>query len=58
MPRLIASDDGHLVNMSSMYGLFAVQGQAAYNSAKFAVRGFTEAIRQEMVSAGHPVKVT
>jgi len=58
VPHLIASGDGHLVNMSSMYGLFAVQGQAAYNSAKFAVRGFTEAIRQEMVSAGHPVKVT
>ncbi|MGY4649267.1 SDR family NAD(P)-dependent oxidoreductase [Mycobacterium sp. URHB0021] len=58
LPHLIASGDGHLVNMSSMYGLFAVQGQAAYNSAKFAVRGFTEAIRQEMVSAGHPVKVT
>ena len=44
--------------MSSMYGLFAVQGQAAYNSAKFAVWGFTEAQRQEMAVAGHPVKVT
>lgn len=33
-------------------------GQAAYNSAKFAVRGFTEALRQEMVAAGHPVAVT
>jgi short-subunit dehydrogenase len=35
-----------------------VPGQAAYNSAKFAVRGFTEALRQEMLLAGHPVKVT
>jgi NADP-dependent 3-hydroxy acid dehydrogenase YdfG len=58
LPHLIASGDGHVVNISSMYGLFAVQGQAAYNSAKFAVRGFTEALRQEMVAAGHPVKVT
>ncbi|WP_123025304.1 SDR family NAD(P)-dependent oxidoreductase [Mycolicibacterium stellerae] len=58
LPHLIASGDGHVVNMSSMYGLFAVQGQAAYNSAKFAVRGFTEALRQEMLVAGHPVKVT
>ena len=58
LPHLIASGDGHVVNMSSMYGLFAVQGQAAYNSAKFAVRGFTEALRQEMVVARHPVKVT
>ena len=33
-------------------------GQAAYNAAKFAVRGFTEALRQEMMVAGHAVKVT
>jgi NAD(P)-dependent dehydrogenase (short-subunit alcohol dehydrogenase family) len=58
LPHLLASGDGHVINMSSMFGLFAVQGQAAYNSAKFAVRGFTEALRQEMVVAGHPVKVT
>ena len=58
LPHLLASGDGHIVNMSSMFGLFAVQGQAAYNSAKFAVRGFTEALRQEMAVAGQPVKVT
>ena len=58
LPHLIASGDGHVVNMSSMYGLFAVHGQAAYNAAKFAVRGFTEALRQEMAVAGQPVKVT
>ena len=58
LPHLIASGDGHVVNVSSVFGLFAVPGQAAYNSAKFAVRGFTEALRQEMALAGHPVKVT
>ncbi|MHA7651850.1 SDR family NAD(P)-dependent oxidoreductase [Mycobacterium sp. ML4] len=58
LPHLIASGDGHVVNMSSMFGLFGVPGQAAYNSAKFAVRGFTEALRQEMAIAGHPVAVT
>lgn len=58
LPHLIASGDGHVVNVSSVFGLFAVPGQAAYNSAKFAVRGFTEALRQEMVRAGHPVRVT
>src|SRR5271166_575150 len=58
LPHLIASGDGHVVNVSSVFGLFSVPGQAAYNSAKFAVRGFTEALRQEMVVAGHPVKVT
>jgi NADP-dependent 3-hydroxy acid dehydrogenase YdfG len=58
LPHLIASGDGHVVNVSSLFGIFSVPGQAAYNSAKFAVRGFTEALRQEMVVAGHPVKVT
>ena len=58
LPHLIASGDGHVVNVSSVFGLFAVPGQAAYNSAKFAVRGFTEALRQEMAVNRHPVKVT
>ncbi len=58
LPHLIASGDGHVVNISSVFGLFSVPGQAAYNSAKFAVRGFTEALRQEMILAGHPVGVT
>ena len=58
LPHLIASGDGHVINVSSVFGLFAVPGHAAYNSAKFAVRGFTEALRQEMVAAGHPVGVT
>jgi len=58
LPHLIASGDGHVINVSSVFGLFSVPGQAAYNSAKFAVRGFTEALRQEMMVAGHPVGVT
>ena len=58
LPHLIASGDGHVVNISSVFGLLAAPGQGAYNAAKFAVRGFTEALRQEMMIAGHPVKVT
>jgi NADP-dependent 3-hydroxy acid dehydrogenase YdfG len=58
VPYLIASGDGHVINISSLLGIFSVPGHAAYNSAKFAVRGFTEALRQEMMLAGHPVKVT
>ncbi len=58
LPHLIASGDGHIINVSSVFGLFSVPGQAAYNAAKFAVRGFTEALRQEMLVAGHPVSVT
>jgi NADP-dependent 3-hydroxy acid dehydrogenase YdfG len=58
LPHLIASGDGHVVNISSVFGLLSAPGQGAYNAAKFAVRGFTEALRQEMIIAGHPVKVT
>jgi NADP-dependent 3-hydroxy acid dehydrogenase YdfG len=58
LPHLIASGDGHVINISSVFGLFAQPGGAPYCAAKFAVRGFTEALRQEMALAGHPVKVT
>lgn len=58
LPHLIASGDGHVVNVSSLFGLLSMPGQSAYNAAKFAVRGFTESLRQEMLIAKHPVKVT
>ena len=58
LPHLIESGDGHVVNVSSLFGLIGMPGQTAYNSAKFAVRGFTEALRQEMILAKHPVQVT
>ena len=48
LPLLKQSPQGHLVNISSLFGIVAVPTQSAYNSAKFAVRGFTEALRQEM----------
>jgi NAD(P)-dependent dehydrogenase (short-subunit alcohol dehydrogenase family) len=58
LPYLLDTGDGHIVNMSSVMGLFAAPTQSAYASAKFAVRGFTEALRQELLLAGHPIKVT
>ncbi|RYJ04089.1 MAG: SDR family NAD(P)-dependent oxidoreductase, partial [Actinomycetales bacterium] len=58
LPYLIESGDGHVVNVSSVFGLFAVPTQGAYNAAKFAVRGFTEALAQEMRLSSNPVKVT
>lgn len=58
LPHLIASGDGHVVNVSSLFGLLSVPSQSAYNAAKFAVRGFTESLRQEMLVAKHPVRVT
>lgn len=58
LPHLIESGDGHVVNISSVFGLFSVPTQSAYNAAKFAVRGFTESLRQEMINNKRPVKVT
>jgi NADP-dependent 3-hydroxy acid dehydrogenase YdfG len=58
LPHLIASGDGHLVNVSSLFGLLSIPGQSMYNAAKYAVRGFSEALREELLIAGHPVRVT
>ena len=58
LPHLIASGEGHLVQMSSLFGLVSVPGQSMYNAAKYAVRGFSEALREELLMAGHPVGVT
>ncbi|MGR3780624.1 MAG: SDR family NAD(P)-dependent oxidoreductase [Albimonas sp.] len=57
LPRLIASGDGALVNISSLNGLMAQGGLSAYCASKFAVRGFTEAVRIEMLMAKAPVQV-
>lgn len=48
LPYLKATGDGHIVNISSVFGLFAQPGMSAYNATKFAVRGFTESLRQEL----------
>ena len=58
LPHLIASGDGHVVNLSSLFGLVSIPGQTMYNATKYAVRGMSEAIREEMLVAGHPVGVT
>jgi len=58
LPHLIASGDGHLVNVSSAFGFVSAPTQSAYNATKFAVRGFTEALRQEMMIAKHKVGVS
>lgn len=48
LPYLVAAGEGHIVNISSVFGLIAVPGLSAYNTSKFAVRGFTETLRQEL----------
>ncbi|MCW2704250.1 MAG: Short-chain dehydrogenase/reductase [Blastococcus sp.] len=48
LPALKAHPGAHLVNVSSVFGIFAPAGQAAYSASKFAVRGFSEAVRHEL----------
>lgn len=56
LPLLRASGDARLVNVSSVFGLIAPAGQVAYAASKFAVRGFSEALRHEL--EGSAVGVT
>jgi NAD(P)-dependent dehydrogenase (short-subunit alcohol dehydrogenase family) len=60
LPLLKASDDARIVNLSSVFGLISPPGQSAYCASKFAVRGFSNALRHELagtrvhVSVVHP----
>ncbi len=56
LPILTAQNDGAIVNISSVFGIIAVPAQGAYNSAKFAVKGFTECLRHELKVAGSKVQ--
>lgn len=58
LPYLQAAGEGHIINLSSLFGLVAVPGLASYNSSKFAVRGFTETLRQELDMAKNGVSVS
>jgi short-subunit dehydrogenase len=58
LPHLRASGSGHVINISSVFGLIGVPSQGAYNATKFAVRGWTEALRQELELEGAPVSAT
>ena len=52
LPILTEQNDGVIVNTSSIFGLAAIANQSAYCAAKFAVRGFTESLRQELRGSG------
>ncbi len=58
LPHLKESGEGHIVNLSSVFGLISVPSQSAYNAAKFAVRGFTDTLRMELEIEGADVSVT
>lgn len=52
LPILLAQRSGAIVNTSSVFGLAGIPGQSAYCASKFAVRGFTESLRHELVGSG------
>jgi short-subunit dehydrogenase len=60
LPTLLGQGRGHFVNLSSVFGLIGAPLQSAYSASKFAIRGFTESLRQELlgtdiaVSCVHP----
>lgn len=60
LPHLLKEPEAHIVNVSSLFGLVAPEGQTAYCASKFAVRGFTESLRHELedtnvsVTSVHP----
>lgn len=58
LPHLVASGEGHIVNISSVFGLIPIPSQSAYNAAKYAVRGFTDALRIELGQADGNVSCT
>jgi butyryl-CoA dehydrogenase len=58
LPHLKAAGEGHVVNLSSVFGLVSIPSQSAYNAAKFAVRGFTDSLRMELEIEGAPVSAT
>lgn len=57
LPYIKQSKNGHIVNVSSVFGLIAVNTQAAYNAAKFAIRGYTECLMQELALTDKNVNV-
>ena len=58
LPHLKQAGEGHIINISSVFGIISVPTQSAYNAAKFAVRGFTESLREELDIAGDAVSAT
>jgi NAD(P)-dependent dehydrogenase (short-subunit alcohol dehydrogenase family) len=58
LPHLVTSGDGHVINISSLNGYMAMAEMSHYCTSKFAVRGFTESLRMEMLMDRLPVRVT
>jgi short-subunit dehydrogenase len=58
LPHLEQSGEGHIINISSVFGLTSQPLMSGYNASKFAVRGFTESLRQDLELTGSNVTTT
>src|ERR1700731_1498362 len=58
LPHLAGQPASHIVNLSSIFGIVAPPGQTAYAAAKFAVRGFSEALHHELQMAKSPIRLS
>jgi short-subunit dehydrogenase len=58
LPHLQAAGEGHVVNLSSIFGVAAQPLMSGYNASKYAVRGFTESLRQDLELTGSAVSAT
>src|SRR5215472_16887300 len=58
LPHLARQEEAHIVNVSSIFGIIAPPGQTAYAAAKFAVRGFSESLRQELQMAASSIRLS
>lgn len=58
LPHFRETGRGHIVNLSSIFGIIAPPGQTAYAAAKFAVRGFSEALRHELEMQKSPIRLS
>jgi short-subunit dehydrogenase len=58
LPHLRSRPQAHIVNISSIFGIIAPAGQTAYCAAKFAVRGFSEALRHELAMSKSSVRLS
>lgn len=56
LPMMLAQNQGHIVNVSSIFGIIGVRYQAAYCTAKFGVKGFSDVLKMELMDTG--VKVS
>lgn len=52
LPAMLEQNEGHIINIGSVAGVYSYRSGTAYNASKFAVHGFTEALRKDLDHTG------